>query len=147
MKQLYFSYGMNTNLEQMARRCPTAVSLGAAVLPGFRFEFKSFATVSPDVEQDVHGVLWEIQPSDEVSLDRLEGYPIYYNKRMVDILIDGKTATAMTYFMYPDEVLNLPSASYLTMLKEGYRDHGIAFDQLYKALDQVHHMYGEAYFG
>ena len=43
----YFSYGMNTNLGSMAMRCPSARSLGAAVLPHYMFEFKSFATVTP----------------------------------------------------------------------------------------------------
>ena len=38
---LYFAYGMNTNLGEMARRCPGAVSLGHARLIDhvFRFAF------------------------------------------------------------------------------------------------------------
>ena len=137
----YFSYGMNTNLAQMARRCPKAVSLGAAVLPGFRFEFKSFATVVADYASDTVGVLWDIQPSDEASLDVLEGYPIYYTKQLVDVIIDGQRHTAMTYLMYPDEVLNLPSNSYYNLVADGYEDHGIELDQLNDAIDRVHHQY------
>lgn len=137
----YFSYGMNTNLAQMARRCPTAVSLGAAVLPGFRFEFKQFATVVPDVNIDSHGVLWDIQPSDEASLDVLEGYPVYYTKQMVDVIIDGQRQTAMTYLMYPDEKLSYPSQSYVDMVSEGYTSHGISLEQLYDAVDRVYSEY------
>ena len=137
----YFSYGMNTNLSQMARRCPKAVSLGSAVLPGFRFEFKQFATVVPDVETDTLGVVWEITDDCEDSLDILEGFPKYYTKQMVTVLIDGVPHTAMTYLMYPDEVLGLPSNSYYNMVADGYEDHSISLDQLNDAIDRVHEEY------
>ena len=141
MKQLYFSYGMNTNLAQMARRCPQAVSLGAAVLPGFRFEFKSFATVVADYESDAVGVVWEISDDCEDALDILEGYPVYYTKQIVTVLIDGTPHTAMTYLMYPDEQLSLPSNSYYNMVADGYEDHGISIDQLNLAIDRVQNQY------
>ena len=67
----YFSYGMNTNLASMSVRCPNARSLGAAVLPHYQFEFKSFATVTPKMDHAVHGVLWEITDDCEKALDRL----------------------------------------------------------------------------
>jgi gamma-glutamylcyclotransferase (GGCT)/AIG2-like uncharacterized protein YtfP len=141
MKQLYFSYGMNTNLAQMARRCPQAVSLGAAVLPGFRFEFKSFATVVADYTSDAVGVVWEISDDCEDALDILEGYPVYYTKQIVTVLIDGTPHTAMTYLMYPDEQLSLPSNSYYNMVADGYEDHGISIDQLNLAIDRVQNQY------
>lgn len=141
MKKLYFSYGMNTNLAQMASRCPQAQSLGAAVLPGFRFEFKSFATVVADYEIDTIGVLWEISSNCEDALDVLEGYPVYYTKQTVTVLIDGKPRTAMTYLMYPDEQLGLPSNSYYNLVADGYEDHGISLAQLEDAVDRVHNQY------
>jgi gamma-glutamylcyclotransferase (GGCT)/AIG2-like uncharacterized protein YtfP len=141
----YFSYGMNTNLSQMARRCPKAVSLGAAVLPGFRFEFKQFATVVADYQMDTVGVVWEITEDCEDALDILEGFPKFYAKQMVTVLIDGTPHTAMTYLMYPDEMLNLPSNSYYNLVADGYEDHGISLDQLNLAIDRVHELYGEAY--
>jgi gamma-glutamylcyclotransferase (GGCT)/AIG2-like uncharacterized protein YtfP len=137
----YFSYGMNTNLAQMARRCPKAQSLGAAVLPGFQFEFKCFATVVPDVTKDTLGVVWEISDDCELALDILEGFPKYYNKQLVTVLIDGIPHTAMTYLMYPDEVLNLPSNSYYNLVADGYEDHSIGLDQLNDAIDRVHDLY------
>jgi gamma-glutamylcyclotransferase (GGCT)/AIG2-like uncharacterized protein YtfP len=143
----YFSYGMNTNLVQMNHRCPKAVSLGAAVLPGFRFEFKSFATVVADYQSDTVGVVWEISDDCEDALDVLEGYPVYYTKQIVTVLIDGVPHTAMTYLMYPDEVLNLPSNSYYDLVADGYEDHGISLDQLDDAIDRVHMNYKEPYFG
>jgi gamma-glutamylcyclotransferase (GGCT)/AIG2-like uncharacterized protein YtfP len=137
----YFSYGMNTNLSQMAHRCPNAVSLGAAVLPGFRFEFKQFATVVPDVTRDSVGALWEITKDCEFALDILEGFPKFYTKQSVTVLVDGVPHTAMTYLMYPDEVLALPSNSYYNMVADGYEDHSISLDQLNDAIDRVHEEY------
>ena len=141
MKQLYFSYGMNTNLAQMARRCPQAVSLGAAVLPGFRFEFKSFATVVADYEMDTVGVVWEISDDCEDALDILEGFPVYYTKQIVTVLIDGTPHTAMTYLMYPEEVLGMPSNSYYNLVADGYEEHGIGLGQINDAIDRIHVKY------
>lgn len=140
-KQLMFSYGMNTNLVQMALRCPSAVSLGAAVLPNYAFEFKGFATVEQSPGNIVHGVLWEIGSEDEVSLDRLESYPYYYDKTNVKVIHKNKLVTAMTYFMYPEEVLRMPSNSYYNLVADGYEDHNISLDQLNEAIDRVSHTY------
>ena len=138
----YFSYGMNTNLGSMATRCPKAKSLGAAVLPHYAFEFKSFATVVPDMGNEVHGVLWEITDDCEKSLDRLEGYPIYYGKINVWVEHEGEMVPCMTYLMYPEEELDYPSDSYVKMLEEGYTSHGISTDQINWALVRLDELYG-----
>ena len=137
----YFSYGMNTNLGSMAMRCPGAKSLGAAVLPHYAFEFKSFATVVPDMGNEVHGVLWEITDECEKSLDRLEGYPIYYGKINVWVEHEGEMVPCMTYLMYPEEEFDYPSDSYVQMLTEGYTSHGINVDQINWALVRLDEMY------
>lgn len=137
----YLAYGMNTNLEQMTLRCPKAVSLGAAVLPDFRFVFKQFATVVPDTGNFTLGVVWEITEDCEQALDRLEGYPTFYNKQLVTVFIDGVTHTVMTYLMYPEESLSLPSNSYYDMVAQGYIDHDISTDQLEDAVDRVYEEY------
>ena len=138
----YFSYGMNTNLASMAMRCPKAQSLGAAVLSHYEFEFKSFATVSPKMDSETYGVLWEITPECERALDRLEGYPMYYGKIIVWVNHDGEMVPCMTYLMYPEEELNYPSDSYITMLEEGYTAHGISTDQINRALMDLDHQFG-----
>jgi len=38
-----FSYGMNCNLNEMARRCPTAICLGAAWIEDYEFVFRTHA--------------------------------------------------------------------------------------------------------
>lgn len=130
--KLYFAYGMNTNQEQMAYRCPTAVPMGKAVLPGYRFEFNSFATIVPSPGESIEGVLWAITDSDEAALDVLEGYPEFYDKRHVNVH-QGTNYIAMTYIMNPREQNYPPSDGYYSMVSQGYQHFGLSQQQLLEA--------------
>ena len=130
--KLYFAYGMNTNKEEMAYRCPGARAMGKAVLPGYRFEFKSFATIVPDVDSYVEGVLWTITDTDEQALDILEGYPEFYDKKHVKVS-QGIDYIAMTYIMNPREKGFSPSDGYYGMVSEGYQQFGLSQQQLLEA--------------
>ena len=131
--KLYFAYGMNTNKEEMAYRCPGARALGKAVLPGYRLEFKSFATIVPDPKESVEGVLWTITESDESALDILEGYPEFYDKKTVSVEHDNQSYIAMTYIMGPREQGHAPSSGYYSMVSEGYQSFGLSQRQLLDA--------------
>jgi gamma-glutamylcyclotransferase (GGCT)/AIG2-like uncharacterized protein YtfP len=130
--KLYFAYGMNTNQEEMAYRCPTAVPMGKAVLHGYRFEFKNFATIVPSPGESVEGVLWTITDSDEVALDILEGYPEFYDKKYVTVH-QGIDYIAMTYIMSPREQSYPPSDGYYRMVSQGYQQFGLNQQQLLEA--------------
>ena len=130
--KLYFAYGMNTNRDEMAYRCPTAVPMGKAILPGYRFEFKSFATIVPDLDSHVEGVLWTITDRDEQALDVLEGYPKFYDKKHVKIS-QGIDYIAMTYIMNPGEKGFSPNDGYYSMVSEGYQTFGLSQRQLLDA--------------
>jgi gamma-glutamylcyclotransferase (GGCT)/AIG2-like uncharacterized protein YtfP len=130
--KLYFAYGMNTNKDEMAYRCPTAVPMGKAILQGYRFEFKSFATIVPDTDSYVEGVLWTITDRDEQALDILEGYPEFYDKKYVKIK-QGIDYIAMTYIMNPREKGFGPSDGYYRMVSEGYQQFGLSQQQLLEA--------------
>ena len=130
--KLYFAYGMNTNRDEMSYRCPTAVPMGKAILPGYRFEFKSFATIVPDADSQVEGVLWTITDADEAALDMLEGYPEFYDKRQVTAQ-QGIDYIAMTYIMNPREHGHGPSEGYYSMVSEGYQAFGLSQRQLLEA--------------
>ena len=45
-ERLYFAYGSNINLEQMAVRCPAAQVVGPAVLDGYELLFLSLIHIS-----------------------------------------------------------------------------------------------------
>ena len=131
--KLYFAYGMNTNQEEMALRCPGAVALGSAILLGYRFEFKSFATIVPSPKESVEGVLWTITESDELALDMLEGYPEFYDKKTVSVDHKEQSYIAMTYIMGPREQNYPPSDSYYGLVSQGYQQFGLSQQQLLEA--------------
>lgn len=129
MKRLYLAYGSNMNLEQMARRCPTARVLGPAELEGFKLTFRgpnggAVANIEPDPEDTVPVLLWEIQRADEMALDRYEGFPILYRKQMVSIVLGGRRRQVMAYVMNPGRPLGAPSSYYFNIIRDGYLSAG-----------------------
>ena len=80
-RSLYLAYGANMHPGQMAWRCPRALASKAFVLRDWELKFYSHATIEHRPGASVAGVLWEITPDCESSLDMFEGYPNYYTKR------------------------------------------------------------------
>jgi len=133
----YFGYGMNTNLAGMRRRCPEATSLGHALLRDWRFRFAYHADVVPAQGALVHGVLWKITPECLRSLDRLEGYPHYYDRVVVPVEHRGRTVQALVYTMQPGNPDGHPGQHYWDSLVQGYREHGVPQSQLVRAYHQI----------
>jgi gamma-glutamylcyclotransferase (GGCT)/AIG2-like uncharacterized protein YtfP len=130
----YFAYGMNTNVGEMAYRCPEARSLGHARLPGYQFAFNHHADILKKEDAVCEGVLWEITEDCLVSLDALEGYPFYYTRFEVDVEWRGETVRAITYQMTPEnQIPAIPSTSYYFMVTKGYAQHGVPNAQLREA--------------
>lgn len=133
--QLYFAYGMNTNVNGMAYRCPNAVSHGRAYLLNHVFRFAGPADVVKCQDSYVDGVLWTITDGCLQSLDVLEGYPHYYNRTYKDVWYDGRIVRALTYYMQPGHLDSEPSDGYFDMVLEGYQEHGVPTEQLYNAVE------------
>lgn len=148
MSQLYFAYGMNTNVEQMAHRCPAAISLGAAELPDYELVFRGCADIQPTLGSCMEGVLWNITDECLAALDVLEGYPNMYDRYEVEVFHDNEYKTALVYKMNASDIFP-PSAGYLRMLFEGYSVHGADVRQIYRAVDQAeaHYALIEARYG
>jgi gamma-glutamylcyclotransferase (GGCT)/AIG2-like uncharacterized protein YtfP len=128
---LYFAYGMNTNRSGMAQRCPGALSLGHARLIDYSFRFAHHADVVKSKSSFVDGVLWVIDDFHLNSLDRLEGFPHYYNRRKLRVAHNDRIVLAETYYMQPGNLDALPSQHYFDMVVEGYKEHNVPLDQLY----------------
>lgn len=103
---MYFAYGSNINLDQMAYRCPAAQVVGPVVLEGYELLFRGnasgngVATIQPKEGKQVHGLLWRITPGCERSLDLYEGYPHLYEKESVAVRDNaGRQLTVMAYVM------------------------------------------------
>mgnify|MGYP000328607356 CR=1 FL=1 len=103
-ERLYFAYGSNINLEQMAQRCPDAEAVGPVVLEDYELLFRGnragcgVATIEPLPGSQVHGLLWKLTPQCERSLDFYEGYPRLYGKDDVTVRTsDGQELSVMAY--------------------------------------------------
>lgn len=136
--QLYFAYGMNTHPEQMAARCPGSLSLGAAVLPGYRFVFRNHADIELAEDNQVDGVLWRISDDHIAALDVLEGFPDYYLRQRAWVIDNNlNRCVAWVYTMDRQDYLSDPSTGYLQLCTEGYNAHGVDTYQLTDALNSV----------
>ena len=131
---LYFAYGMNTNRAEMAQRCPGALSLGHARLVDRIFRFATHADVVKCRGSYVDGVLWTIDDFHLNSLDHLEGYPFYYNRRALRVAHEDRVVMAETYYMQPGNLDNLPGQGYFDMVVEGYREHQVPTEQLFNSV-------------
>ena len=131
----YFAYGMNTNLMSMAQRCPAAVPLGHAVIRNYRFRFAVHADIVPQANAYVDGVLWEVTDECIESLDQTEGYPFYYDKKIVTAKHNGTDVDVLVYVMVDREWESEPGKNYYQMCMEGYLENGIPTGQLSEALD------------
>jgi hypothetical protein len=131
---LYLAYGMNTNIDQMASRCPNAVSIGRVDVPDFRLVFRGVADIEESHGDVLQTVMWDITDQCELALDMLEGFPTFYGKRYIDVTIGQKIYQAMLYQMVRDKlVYSQPGSYYQNMLEEGYQDHGLELNQIYNA--------------
>ena len=120
------AYGSNLNLPQMGKRCPTATVAGTSEIKGYELLFRGVATVEPKEGGSVPGLLWNIEPWDELALDRYEGWPHLYRKEMMDVELEGKNVSAMVYVMNDERSLGMPSEVYYRIIEEGY--HSVGFD-------------------
>lgn len=133
-KQLYFAYGSNMNLNQMAYRCPDAQVVGTVRLEGYRLAFcgngggRGVATILPDEGSYVEGVLWRISARDERNLDCYEGFPHLYGKEKVGVKgQNGRSREVMAYTMnapYKDHPA-IPSRIYLEGILHGCMQNNI----------------------
>src|SRR5262245_49397714 len=94
---LYFAYGSNLNRAAMARRCPESRPVASGVLEGWQLTFQGVADVEPNQLARTYGALWKITGADLERLDRYEGYPALYGRKLVTIRLDDETFSADTY--------------------------------------------------
>jgi gamma-glutamylcyclotransferase (GGCT)/AIG2-like uncharacterized protein YtfP len=133
----YFAYGMNTNIKEMAQRCPDAKNLGHARLAGYRFRFAGHADIVPHANGLVEGVLWEITDRCLTALDNLEGFPYYYDRKEVTVVTDTGVEEALVYYMTEGMPEGMPSTGYRDMVMDGYTQNHIPVNQILEALSSI----------
>ena len=131
MKRYYIAYGSNLNVKQMKMRCPGANILGTTKLKDYELLFKgsktgSYLTIEKKEGSTVPVAIWEVTESDEKSLDRYEGYPIFYYKKEMKLQYKGirtgkrRTVNAFVYIMHEENPVGVPSIYYMKTFIERY---------------------------
>jgi hypothetical protein len=75
-RTLYFAYGSNLHVAQMAERCPDSLFMGKATLPGFRWQINQRGVanvVEAGPRLCLEGLVYAVTAADRRALDRSEG--------------------------------------------------------------------------
>ena len=128
----------------MAYRCPMAQLLGRIELEDYCLLFKgskrgAYATIEPEEGSRVPVLVWTIEKEDEKSLDRYEGYPVFYYKKDLKIDLAGKRVAALVYIMDESREYGKPSERYYSVLERAYRKYGFPM----KILTEAYEISGE----
>lgn len=140
--KLYVAYGSNLNIEQMGMRCPDAVIVGKGIIPNYALKYRgsktgAYATVIREKGAQVPVVVWKISPRDEINLDRYEGFPtFYYKKRMRVVMDNGNGIYGMAYIMNDKAQPGIPSNYYVRTILTGYLENGLDVNVLIDSLEE-----------
>ena len=145
MKRYYLAYGSNLNVRQMKFRCPTARVVGTAVIEGYELLFKgsksgSYLTIEPKEGSEVPVAVWEVLEQDELNLDRYEGFPTFYYKKEMQVVMKGirsgkeRIRDAFVYIMHEDRTHGIPSWHYVETCVSGYKTFGFDENLLLEAI-------------
>ncbi len=146
MKKYYIAYGSNLNVEQMRYRCPDARIVGTSVISDYQLLFKgsktgSYLTIEKKKGSSVPVAVWEVSERDELRLDAYEGYPNFYYKTDMELLVKflknnkTKSVKAFVYIMHEERELGIPSSVYVRTCVTGYRHFGFDLKHLRLAMD------------
>ncbi len=139
----YFAYGSNMNFAQMKSRCPGATKIGNGRLNDYEICFprkspsrqgKGVASICEKANTYVEGVVFELTSADWNSLDRCEGVPDSYIRKLVVISMNGgKEIEAETYIANPMEGYPFkPAKLYMDLIIRGAEENGLSKDYIEK---------------
>ncbi len=133
---LYFAYGSNMLSRRLRARdrTPSATAVGTGFVAGRRLAFDKVSTDGSgkcDAEPTsrptdrVYGVLYEIDPAEDPSLDRAEGLGAGYREEPVTIATGSGTRNATTYAATAKEPALRPYHWYKALVIAGAVEHGL----------------------
>jgi gamma-glutamylcyclotransferase len=127
----YFAYASNLNRKQMKERCPDSKPLFIATLPNYKLVFVGWsrewrgakATIKLTRGEKVIGAVYDCS---ELCMQKLDKFESTYNKLKVMVFNeDGDSVEAVTYIKSGQMDEGKPSAEYLSVIQQGYRDWNI----------------------
>jgi gamma-glutamylcyclotransferase len=128
----YFAYSSNLSKKQMQERCPESKPRFIATLPNYKLVFTGWsrnwkggvATIKPFRGEKVHGAIYEVS---EACLRQLDKYEVGYTRLNINVFDeDNEPHQAVTYIKSGQLEESLPSKEYAAIIRQGYRDWGIA---------------------
>jgi gamma-glutamylcyclotransferase (GGCT)/AIG2-like uncharacterized protein YtfP len=126
-KRFCFAYGSNMDRGAMSLRCPGAEPGEPAVLDGYRFWINrvGYASVVPDPDSKVYGVLWTVGAEEEVALDEYEEIDagLYVKQQHVVTTNRAGRVEALVYAA-TDSRPGRPAKDYLEGILEAAKQHG-----------------------
>lgn len=129
--QTVFVYGSNLDPKRLQGRCPSVRGRRGARLLDHRLVFNKialerngsgYANVAPAPGEVVEGALCEMDRDDLMRLDRFEGHPRHYSRRLMAVVAgSGEPDVAWVYFATPEFKADglVPQAEYLSHLLAG----------------------------
>ena len=136
-EMLYFAYGSNLLRSQMQARCPGARVHSVVRLEGYElcFPMISFtrsgmgvASIRPNEDAYVEGVIYEMTADDFRRLDHYESEGTKYRRDKITI---PKLGEVWTYFLRLDAGHHYPpSKEYLNAVIQGATEHGLSAEYI-----------------
>ena len=150
-RKYYIAYGSNLNKEQIRFRCPQAEIIGTSEIKDYELLFKgsqtgSYLTIEKKGGGSVPVAVWATTAADEAALDRYEGFPTFYYKAEMKLLIKGirtgkiRNRRCYVYIMHENRPLGMPSGYYVSTCLDGYRAFGFKEEILMRAIENGRRM-------
>lgn len=127
----YFAYGSNMSPTRLMERDIKYSNRQKGILRGYKFtinkkSFKNpnigFANITEDDNSIVEGVLYDVEEGELLKLDKFEGSPKHYHRKMVYIDVGGFYHESITYIACSNWVSPEPlptSQEYKNKILEG----------------------------
>jgi gamma-glutamylcyclotransferase (GGCT)/AIG2-like uncharacterized protein YtfP len=138
----YFAYGSNMNHEQMKKRCRNAKFIGRGYIENYNFVYDGYsfsrkgavANIIPYEGDIVFGAIWEINEDDLKNLDKYEGYPNVYNRKLIIAKDDNGLEYNVWVYLRESQGIGMPSKEYYDIVIKGAKECNLPEDYINKKL-------------
>jgi cation transport regulator ChaC len=146
-KILYFAYGSNMLSRRFkhSTRVPSARLVGVGSIQGYRLTFdkrstsgsgKCDAEATGNLDDRVHGVVYEIPRDEKRRLDRVEALGQGYAEKIVEVSLAGRPVSAIMYYATDKDISLKPYHWYKAHVLAGAQEHGLP-DEYIASLERV----------
>lgn len=143
----YFAYGSNMSRSRLRNRVTSADALGWCTLNKYDLRFhkvskddsgKCDAYFTSDASDVIYGVLFKIDPSEKLALDRAEGLGYGYDEKEVTVIAkDGSSIRATTYVATKIDENLKPYSWYVNHVLVGAREAFLPADYIQLKISSV----------